>query len=79
MGANPTTTAFSETYQALQQGVVEGAECDLANIVQQNWHEVNNYMSYTKKYALSIHLFNSILCLYYPSVIILIITLLSGK
>ena len=47
MGANPTTTAFSETYQALQQGVVEGAECDLANIVQQNWHEVNNYMSYT--------------------------------
>lgn len=47
MGANPTTTAFSETYQALQQGVVEGCECDLANIVQQNWHEVNNYMSYT--------------------------------
>ena len=47
MGANPTTTAFSETYQALQQGVVEGSECDLANIVQQNWHEVNRYMSYT--------------------------------
>ncbi len=47
MGANPTTTAFSETYQALQQGVVEGCECDLANIVQQNWQEVNNYMSYT--------------------------------
>lgn len=47
MGANPTTTAFSETYQALQQGVVEGCECDLANIVQQNWMEVNNYMSYT--------------------------------
>lgn len=47
MGANPTTTAFSETYQALQQGVVDGCECDLANIVQQNWMEVNNYMSYT--------------------------------
>lgn len=47
MGANPTTTAFSETYQALQQGVVEGCECDLANIVQQNWQEVNNYMTYT--------------------------------
>lgn len=47
MGANPTTTAFSETYQALQQGVVEGCECDLANIVQQNWQEVNNYMSYS--------------------------------
>lgn len=47
MGANPTTTAFSETYQALQQGVVEGSECDLANIVQQNWHEVNRYMSFT--------------------------------
>ena len=47
MGANPTTTAFSETYQALQQGVVEGCECDLANIVQQNWMEVNNYMSFT--------------------------------
>ena len=47
MGANPTTTAFSETYQALQQGVVEGSECDLANIVQQNWHEVNRYLSYT--------------------------------
>ena len=47
MGANPTTTAFSETYQALQQGVVDGCECDLANIVQQNWMEVNNYMAYT--------------------------------
>lgn len=47
MNANPTTTAFSETYQALKQGVVEGCECDLANIVQQNWMEVNNYMSYT--------------------------------
>lgn len=47
MGANPTTTAFSETYQALQQGVVEACECDLANIVQQNWHEVNNYMAKT--------------------------------
>jgi len=47
MGANPTTTAFSETYQALQQGVVVGCECDLANICQQNWQEVNNYMTYT--------------------------------
>ncbi len=47
MGANPTTTAFSETYQALQQGVVEACECDLANIVQQNWHEVNHYMAKT--------------------------------
>lgn len=51
MGANPTPTAFSETYQALQQGVVEGCECDLANIVQQNWMEVNNYMSYTNHLA----------------------------
>lgn len=47
MGANPTPTPFSDTYQALQQKLVEGCECDLANIVQQNWMEVNNYMSYS--------------------------------
>ena len=47
LGANPTTTAFSECYQALQQGVVEGAEIDIPNMVQQNWQEVVDYMTYT--------------------------------
>ena len=47
MGANPTTTAFSEAYQALQQGVVEGCEIDLANLLAVNWQEVVHYMSYT--------------------------------
>lgn len=47
LGANPTTTAFSECYQALQQGVVTGAEIDIPNMVQQNWQEVVNYLTYT--------------------------------
>jgi len=47
LGANPTTTAFSEAYQALQQGVVKGCEIDYANCVQQNWHEVVNYCTKT--------------------------------
>lgn len=47
LGANPTTTAFSECYQALQQGVVEGAEIDIPNMVQQNWQEVVSHLTYT--------------------------------
>ena len=47
LGCNPTTTAFSECYQALQQGVVDGCEIDIPNCVQQNWQECVHYMTYT--------------------------------
>jgi tripartite ATP-independent transporter DctP family solute receptor len=47
LGSNPTTTAFSECYQALQQGVVNACEIDFANCVQQNWHEVVKYCTKT--------------------------------
>lgn len=47
LGANPTTTAFSEAYQSLQQRVVDACEIDIPNCVQQNWQEVVNYMTYT--------------------------------
>ena len=45
LGAIPQVMAFSEVYQALQTGVVDGAETSPANIYTQRWHEVQRYMS----------------------------------
>jgi C4-dicarboxylate-binding protein DctP len=45
LGAIPQVMAFSEVYQALQTGVVDGAETPPANIYTQKWHEVQRYMS----------------------------------
>jgi C4-dicarboxylate-binding protein DctP len=45
LGAIPQVLAFSEVYQALQTGVVDGAETPPANIYTQRWHEVQRYMS----------------------------------
>jgi C4-dicarboxylate-binding protein DctP len=47
LGANPTTTAFSEVYQALSSGVVEACEIDFANAIQQNWQEIVRHCSLT--------------------------------
>lgn len=47
LGANPTTTAWSEAYTALSQGVVDGAEVDPSTIVDANLHEVTKYFSRT--------------------------------
>ena len=40
VGANPQKLAFSEVYQALQSGVVDGQENTWSNIYSQKFHEV---------------------------------------
>jgi C4-dicarboxylate-binding protein DctP len=47
LGAIPQVMAFSEVYQALQTGVVDGAETSPTNIYTQRWHEVQKFMSMT--------------------------------
>ncbi|MBF0164236.1 MAG: TRAP transporter substrate-binding protein [Magnetococcales bacterium] len=45
LGANPQVMAFSEVYQALQTGVVDGTENPASNFYTQKMHEVQKYMS----------------------------------
>ena len=45
LGANPQVLAFSEVYQALQSGVVDGTENTPSNMVTQKMHEVQKYMT----------------------------------
>lgn len=46
-GANPTAMAFTEVYNGLQQGVVEGQENPLANIYSMRFYEVQKYLTLT--------------------------------
>lgn len=46
-GANPTAMAYTEVYNGLQQGVVEGQENPYANIYSMKFHEVQKYMTLT--------------------------------
>ena len=43
LGATPQVMAFSEVYQALQTGVVDGQENTWSNIYTQKMHEVQKY------------------------------------
>ncbi len=45
LGANPQVLAFSEVYQALQTGVVDGVENTPSNIYTQKMHEVQKYLT----------------------------------
>ena len=47
LGAIPQVMAFSEVYQALQTGVVDGQENTSSNIYTQKMHEVQKYMTMT--------------------------------
>ncbi|TFV92663.1 DctP family TRAP transporter solute-binding subunit [Oxalobacteraceae bacterium OM1] len=47
LGANPQVMAFSEVYQALQTGVVDGTENTPSNIYTQKMHEVQKHLSLT--------------------------------
>ncbi|HQZ03061.1 MAG TPA: TRAP transporter substrate-binding protein [Thauera sp.] len=47
-GANPTAMAFTEVYNGLQQGVVEGQENPLANIYSMRFQEVQKNMTLTR-------------------------------
>lgn len=46
-GANPTAMAYTEVYNGLQQGVVEGQENPLANLDSMKFYEVQKYMTMT--------------------------------
>jgi C4-dicarboxylate-binding protein DctP len=45
LGANPQVLAFSEVYQALQTGVVDGTENPPSNMYTQKMHEVQKHLS----------------------------------
>jgi C4-dicarboxylate-binding protein DctP len=45
LGANPQKMAFSEVYQALQTGVVDGQENTWSNIYSQKFHEVQKFIT----------------------------------
>jgi C4-dicarboxylate-binding protein DctP len=47
VGGIPQVMAFSEVYQALQTGVVDGTENTISNIYTQKTHEVQKYLSLT--------------------------------
>ena len=47
LGANPVPIAFSETYNALQQGVVDGQENPMVSIVQMRFYEVQEHLTYS--------------------------------
>jgi C4-dicarboxylate-binding protein DctP len=47
IGANPQVMPFSETYQALQTGVVDGTENPPSNLYTQKMHEVQKHASAT--------------------------------
>ncbi len=47
LGATPQVMAFSEVYQALQTGVVDGQENTWSNIYTQKMHEVQKYITET--------------------------------
>jgi C4-dicarboxylate-binding protein DctP len=45
LGATPQVMAFSEVYQALQTGVVDGTENPASNLYTQKMHEVQKYLT----------------------------------
>lgn len=45
LGANPQIMAFSEVYQALQTGVVDGCENTASNYLTQKFHEVQKHIT----------------------------------
>lgn len=47
LNANPQVMAFSEVYQALQTGVVDGTENPVSNFFTQKMHEVQKFMTLT--------------------------------
>jgi C4-dicarboxylate-binding protein DctP len=48
LGSIPQVMAFSEVYQALQTGVVDGTENPMSNLYTQKMHEVQKYLTLTE-------------------------------
>jgi len=47
LGANPTPMSFSEVYTSLQQGVINGFECNASFVYEMNFYDVQKYYSLT--------------------------------
>lgn len=47
MGASPTIVAFNETYLALQQGIVNGAENHILSLFNMKWFEQGKHVALT--------------------------------
>lgn len=48
LGSLPVVLAFSEVYQALQSGVVDGTENPISNLYTQKMHEVQKHLTLTE-------------------------------
>jgi len=48
LGSLPQVIPFSEVYQSLQTGVVDGTENPISNVYTQKMHEVQKYLSLTR-------------------------------
>ncbi len=53
LGASPQEMAFSEVYQALQTGVVDGTENPPSNFYTQKMHEVQKYLTLSNHHYLA--------------------------
>lgn len=47
LGANPTPIAYTQLYSAMEQGVVDGQENPMGNVVGMKFNEVQKYLTYT--------------------------------
>lgn len=57
MGAVTATIAWSEVYTSIQQGVIDGAENAITELVSNNIHEVVKYISETRHMSAGIPIF----------------------
>ena len=55
-GAQATNMSFGELYSAIQQGVLDGAECDHIDLLVEKFYEVTKYVSLTEHLYLSVAL-----------------------
>jgi len=56
LGAQATPMSFGQLYSALQMGVVDGAETDHIDLLQERFYDVTKYVSYTNHMFLAIGL-----------------------
>jgi len=56
LGAQATPMSFGQLYSALQMGVVDGAETDHIDLLQERFFDVTKYVSYTNHMFLAIGL-----------------------
>ena len=59
LGLEPTAVSFAETFNALQQGVVDGQDNPLSTVRNEGWYEVQKYIYNTTHLIASLELFAS--------------------